>query len=57
MKLPIKALKAIKKYCEKTQCRRCPYGEEYEGNVECRLLETAPCDWEIEEKQNEENNL
>lgn len=53
MKLPTKALKTIKKYCEKTQCRRCPYGEEYEGNVECRLLENAPCDWEIEEKQNE----
>ena len=55
MKLPIRALKTIKHYCEKTQCRRCPYGQEYDGYVECELLQVAPCEWEIEEKQNESN--
>ena len=53
MKLPTKALKTIKKYCEKTQCRRCPYGEEYENYVECELQQFVPCDWKIEEEQND----
>ena len=60
MKLPIKALKTIKEYCEKTQCRSCPYGKEskeYEGDFECRLLEIAPCYWEIEEKQNDRKQV
>lgn len=50
---PLKALEQIKRYCEKTQCRRCTFG--YEGSyrenfVECTLVETAPCDWEIKQK-------
>lgn len=55
MKLPINALNTIKHFCEKTQCRRCPYGQEYDGFVECELIQVAPCEWEIEEKQNETN--
>lgn len=53
MKLPIKALKTIKHYCEKTQCRRCPFGEEYDTHVECELTEYVPCDWKIKENQND----
>ena len=50
---PLKALEQIKRYCEKTQCRRCAFG--YEGTVrdnyvECTLVETAPCDWEIKQE-------
>jgi len=49
---PIKAIAAIKNYCEKTQCRRCVFGLEYDdalhNYVGCRLLETTPCDWEVE---------
>jgi len=55
---PLKALEQIKKYCEKTQCRRCYFGEkEYISTMEdfvgCRLQQTVPCDWEIGEKVNE----
>lgn len=49
---PIKALKSIKNYCEKTQCRRCVFG--FKANsigdtdfVGCKLQETNPCDWNI----------
>ena len=50
---PIKALEQIKRYCERTQCRRCAFG--YEGTVRenfvvCTLVETAPCDWEIKQE-------
>jgi hypothetical protein len=52
---PIKAITAIKNYCEKTQCRRCVFGLEYDdalhNYVGCRLLETTPCDWEIADKE------
>lgn len=50
---PLKALEQIKKYCEKTQCRRCAFGYEdtvRENFVECTLVETAPCDWEIKQE-------
>lgn len=55
MKLPIKSLKAVQRYCSKQQCRRCEFGEDWDGRVECRLMQNAPCDWEIEDKQNESN--
>ena len=50
---PIKALTAIKNYCEKTQCRRCVFGFEERLNnyVGCLLLEKTPCDWNVEEKE------
>ena len=50
---PIKSMMAIKNYCEKTQCRRCVFGLEYDGAVYvgCRLLETTPCDWDITDKE------
>lgn len=50
---PLKALEQIKRYCEKTQCRRCAFGYEGTGRenfVECTLVETAPCDWEIKQE-------
>ena len=52
---PIKAIEQIKNYCEKTQCRRCIYGEvekSYESDyVACRLQMSNPCDWEVERKE------
>lgn len=56
---PLKALEQIKRYCEKTQCRRCVFGYEgsvREGYVECTLLDTAPCDWEIKQENEEGDN-
>ena len=57
---PMKALESIKKYCEKTQCRRCEFGEQaYEPSedyVGCRLQQTVPCDWEIGERSEDEVN-
>ena len=48
---PMKALEQIKRYCEKTQCRRCEFGEKeitsMEDFVGCQLQQTVPCDWEI----------
>ena len=60
---PIKALESIKKYCEKTQCRRCAFGHTVDGAshyVDCLLLDATPCDWDIElnlhkEAENEDN--
>ena len=51
---PMKALEQIKRYCEKTQCRRCVFGErdetEYENDyVGCILQQSTPCDWDTEE--------
>lgn len=58
---PIKAITAIKNYCEKTQCRRCVFGFEVrvlDNYVGCRLLETTPCDWEIDkEAENEADTM
>jgi len=50
---PIKAIESIKNYCEKTQCRRCAFGVEEKNYhyVGCRLMETTPCDWDVEEKE------
>lgn len=51
---PVKALESIKKYCEKTQCRRCVFGRTRDDDyhyVECTLLEVAPCDWVIERSE------
>ena len=52
---PIKAMAAIKNYCEKTQCRRCVFGVEYKAiphqYVGCRLMEIIPCDWDVEDKK------
>ena len=56
---PIKAVESIKRYCEKTQCRRCVYGEvedygqEHGDYVGCILQHNNPCDWEIKEKAND----
>lgn len=52
---PIKAMGAIKNYCEKTQCERCAFGktvDRYSDHyyVTCLLGETIPCDWEIEKE-------
>lgn len=48
---PMKALEQIKRYCEKTQCRRCVFGDDstYEHYVTCLLVETVPSEWEISE--------
>ena len=52
---PIKAVEAIKNYCEKTQCRRCAFGEvEKIGDwdyVGCQLQMSNPCEWETERKE------
>ena len=55
---PKKALEQIKAYCEKTQCRRCRYGaksDTYEDMdyVACELQMRNPCEWEVEEGENE----
>ena len=51
---PIKAITAIKNYCEKTQCRRCAFGVEDKtisnNYVGCQLMEGAPCDWEVDKE-------
>ena len=52
---PLKALEQIKKYCEKTQCRRCVYGETYNNMddldfVGCSLQAVTPCDWHVPQK-------
>ncbi len=50
---PIKAMEAIKNYCEKTQCRRCVFGKTVdfeEHYVSCMLVDKNPCDWEIEQE-------
>lgn len=48
---PMKAIESIKKYCEKTQCRRCDFGVRedigYDDYVGCMLQENNPCDWEL----------
>ena len=51
---PIKAMESIKKYCEKTQCRRCYFGMHYAATssmdyVGCKLQDKNPCDWDTEE--------
>ena len=52
---PMKALEQIKNYCEKTQCRRCVFGEKAEmlsddlDYVGCKLQQECPCEWKIEE--------
>lgn len=52
---PMKALEQIKRYCEKTQCRRCVFGERdntpYDDldYVGCKLQQLPPCDWKNEE--------
>ena len=50
---PIKSVEAIKNYCEKTQCRRCVFGEQEiiagTDYVACKLQMTNPCDWYSEE--------
>ena len=56
---PLKALEQIKKYCEKTQCRRCAFGERDDTPfdewdfVGCKLQRNTPCDWETEEGEQE----
>lgn len=46
---PSKAVEAIKNYCEKTQCRKCIFGEvELIGELDyvaCKLQMTNPCEW------------
>lgn len=54
---PIKAIMSIKSYCEKTQCRKCVFGEtEKIGDVDyvaCRLQMSNPCEWEVKEDDEE----
>lgn len=58
---PIKAVEQIKNYCEKTQCRRCIYGYREKAlsddidYVGCQLQMNNPCDWEIQEQNNDEH--
>lgn len=49
-KPPIKALEQIKRYCERTQCRRCKFGvcDITTGYVGCALMSVTPCDWYVE---------
>ena len=56
---PMKALEQIKRYCEKTQCRRCAFGEvevfcDDSNFVGCKLQQDVPCDWEIGRKDGEQ---
>lgn len=51
---PTKAIEQIRRYCEKTQCRRCYYGyEERTGKLDeisyvaCKLQMQNPCDWDL----------
>lgn len=52
-KPPLKAIESIRNYYEKTQCRRCVFGERDRAMsddidyVACQLQMTNPCDWEI----------
>lgn len=54
---PMKALEQIKRYCEKTQCRRCEFGERENTPydeldfVGCKLQQTPPCDWQTGEEE------
>ena len=51
-KPPIKALDDLKRYCESTQCRQCCFGVRhinYTEFVGCALQESTPCDWVIDE--------
>ena len=49
------SVRADKNYCEKTQCRRCVFGEKAEmlsddlDYVGCKLQQNCPCEWKIEE--------
>ncbi len=50
---PLKALEQIKHYCEKTQCRRCVFGEHDNTHyyVGCKLQQDPPCDWNTGEEE------
>ena len=53
---PKKALEQIKSYCEKTQCRRCIFGDieklyDSADFVGCLLQQIVPCDWNVEEAE------
>jgi len=54
---PLKALEQIKNYCNKTQCRKCYFGERDDTPydeldfVGCTLQRTTPCDWDTEESE------
>lgn len=52
---PMKAVEAIKNYCEKTQCRKCVFQEiERFGDLDyvaCQLQMENPCNWETERKE------
>lgn len=56
---PIKAIESIRRYCEKTQCRKCVFGirEEigYDDYVGCELQQNNPCDWRIDEDELQRN--
>lgn len=54
-KPPLKALQSIKAYCEKTQCRRCAFGDRMTSDVDyvaCALQEQNPCDWDVDGEVN-----
>ena len=52
---PMKAVEAIKHYCEKTQCRKCVFKEiEKFGDLDyvaCQLQMENPCNWETEREE------
>ena len=52
---PRKAVESIRRYCEKTQCRRCIFGAidrypERHNFVECQLVNEVPCDWVLDDE-------
>lgn len=52
---PRKAIEQIKRYCERTQCLRCIYGEKDRAShidyVYCKLQESNPCEWDLKEDE------
>lgn len=55
---PMKALESIQKYCLKTQCRRCVFGEtDYSSDdidyIGCKLQMNNPCDWILNMKKDD----
>jgi hypothetical protein len=57
---PMKALTQIKNYCEKTQCRRCAFGDSDSSSfddwdyVGCKLQQCVPCNWDTAEGSDKE---
>ncbi len=67
MRPPRKAIEQIRNYCERTQCRKCIYGEREKiygygsdatDYVACKLQMANPCDWDyVEDDYDGEENI